>query len=79
MRKFVAIALALCMAGCTAQATEDWPPSPLQTTTYKRRVGNDTYYDVKYYDATTGHTWWVVDVNNTDCVVLDTAGTEPIG
>jgi len=77
VRKFVAIALALCMAGCTAQANENLPPSPLRTTLYVRNEGYGTHYDLKIYDTTTGHTWWVIDHGKT--FVLDTAGTQSIG
>lgn len=77
MRKFIAIALALCMAGCATQATENLPPSPLRTTRYVRNESYGTYYDIKIYDTTTGHTWWLINYGN--MFVLDTAGTQSIG
>lgn len=71
-------ALALAMTGCMAQTEQELPPSPLQTTTYERTHGDHTHQDVKFYDATTGHTWWLVDDEVGRKVVLDTAGTEAI-
>jgi hypothetical protein len=82
----IVLAIALIMAGCAlskgcerADATER-PPAPLQIDTYASKGGYDAIRRV--YDATTGHTWWVLEREigrQSQHVVLDTAGTEAHG
>lgn len=79
-------AIAALFAGCADAgyadtSHPDLPPCPLEVDTYRRETSTFTYTDMRVYDCTTGHTWWLLDTGHSSprYVVLDTAGTEDVG
>ncbi len=81
------VAITLIVTGCAqnGQRTDELcvdenPPAPLQARTYDMELDGGPWKATKVYDATSGHSWWLLRRENTGSyVVLEVGGNVPVG